>query len=138
MAFPQSSFSVRDGLLTVETALPTQGNTVNSASIDLGFSNPALVGSMCDVNMSAPDGATLATGQTLTFTIQDSADNSSFANLAGVSGYAVTGVSNLVPAGSNRSIRLPPYVRRYIRLVCVAGASANTSASASYTMALLT
>lgn len=138
MAFPQNSYSVQDGLLTVVTALPTQGNTATGASIDLGIPAPAMTGTQCDLSINAPDGATLATGQTLTFTVQDSADNVTFNNIAGVSQYAVTGVSNVVPANSNRSVRLPPYVRRYIRLTCAAGASANTSASASFTLALLT
>lgn len=138
MAFPQNSFSVQDGLLTVTTALPTQTNTVNGTSIDLGIAAPALTGAHSDLNINAPDGATLNTGQTLTFTIQDSADNSSFAAVTGLSTYVVTGVSNLVPVGSNRSVRLPPTVRRYIRVSCAASATAGTSASASFITALLT
>lgn len=138
MAYPQVSFSNTDALLTITTALPTQGNTVNSASIDLGIANPAIAGTNCDLVINAPDGAALTTGQTLTLTIQDSADNSSFTAVAGFSGYIVTGVSNLVPVGSSRTVRLPPIVRRYIRVVCAASATAGTSASNSFVFSLLT
>lgn len=138
MAFPQTSFSVADALLTITNALPTQTNTVNSASIDLGVAAPVLAGTHSDFLISAPDGAALNTGQTLTFTIQDSADNSSFAAVAALPTYVVTGASNLVPVGSNRTFRLPPSVRRYVRVSCAASATAGTSASASFTASLLT
>lgn len=138
MAFPQVSFSVADALLTITNALPTQTNTVNSASVDLGVAAPALAGTHSDFLISAPDGAALNTGQTLTFTIQDSADNSTFAAVAALPTYVVTGASNLVPAGSNRTFRLPPGIRRYVRVSCAASATAGTSASASFTASLLT
>lgn len=138
MAFPQTSFSVPDALLTATTALPTQTNTANSASIDLGVAAPALAGTHSDLVITAPDGAALTTGQTLTFTIQDSADNSTFAAVPSLATYVVTGVSNLVPVGSNRAFRLPPTVRRYVRVSCAASATAGTSASVSFVAQLLT
>lgn len=138
MAFPQVSFSVPDALLAATTALPTQTNTANSASVDLGPVNPALAGTHSDFLITAPDGAALNTGQTLTFTIQDSADNSSFAAVAALPTYVVTGVSNLIPVGSNRTFRLPPGIRRYVRVSCAASATAGTSASASFTFQILT
>lgn len=138
MAFPQTSFSVQDALLTITNALPTQTNTVNSASIDLGVAANALTGTHSDLLINAPDGAALNTGQTLTFTIQDSADNSSFAAVAALPTYVVTGASNVVPTGSNRTFRLPPSIRRYVRVSCAASATAGTSASASFTAAVLT
>lgn len=138
MAYPQVSFSNTDALLTITNALPTQTNTVNSSSIDLGVAAPALTGTHSDFIVNAPDGAALTTGQTLTFTIQDSADNSSFAAVNTLPTYVVTGVSNLVPVGSNRTFRLPPNVRRYVRVSCAASATAGTSASASFTASILT
>lgn len=138
MAFPQVSFSVADALLTITNALPTQTNTVNSSSLDLGPTTPALAGANSDFLISAPDGAALNTGQTLTFTIQDSADNSTFAAVNTLPTYVVTGASNLVPAGSNRTFRLPPNIRRYVRVSCAASATAGTSASASFTAQILT
>ena len=138
MAYPQVSFSNTDALLTITNALPIQNTAVNSSSIDLGVAAPVLAGVHSDFIVSAPDGAALATGQTLTFTIQDSADNSSFAAVTALPTYVVTGASNLVPVGSNRTFRLPPSVRRYVRVSCAASATAGTSASASFTFQILT
>lgn len=138
MAYPQVSFSTPDALLTITSALPTQTNTVNSSSIDLGVTAPVLAGTHSDFLVSAPDGAALTTGQTLTFTIQDSADNSSFAAVAALPTYVVTGASNVVPTGSNRAFRFPPSIRRYVRVSCAASATAGTSASNSFTAAVLT
>lgn len=138
MAYPQVSFSNTDALLTITNALPTQGNTVASSSIDLGIANPVLAGTHSDFQIAAPDGAALTTGQTLTFTIQDSADNSSFLAVNTLPTYVVTGASNLVPVGSNRTYRLPPNIRRYVRVHCAASATAGTSASNSYTAFVLT
>lgn len=138
MAYPQNSFSAVDALLSATTALPTQGNVVIQAAIDLGPTNPALAGTVSDFIINAPDGATLNTGQTLTFNIQDSADNATFANVNTLPSYVVTGVSNVVPAGSSRTFRLPPNIRRYVRVSCAASATAGTSASASFTFQILT
>lgn len=138
MAYPQNSFSVVDALLSATTALPTQGNIVIQAAIDLGPTNPSLAGTVSDLIINAPDGATLNTGQTLTFNVQDSADNVTFANVNTLPSYVVTGASNVVPAGSSRTFRLPPNIRRYMRVSCTASATAGTSASASFTHQILT
>lgn len=138
MAYPQNSFSVVDALLSATTALPTQGNIVIQSAIDLGPTNPSLAGTVSDLIINAPDGATLNTGQTLTFNVQDSADNVSFANVNTLPSYVVTGASNVVPAGSSRTFRLPPNIRRYMRVSCAASATAGTSASASFTFQILT
>ena len=118
--------------------MPTQGNIVIQAAIDLGPTSPALAGTVSDLIINAPDGATLNSGQTLTFNVQDSADNTSFANVNTLPSYVVTGVSNVVPANSFRTFRLPPNIRRYVRVSCAASATAGTSASASFTHQILT
>lgn len=104
----------QDALLTVSRALPAQNTNANSSSIDLGVALPEHVGEQSELVIAVP-ATTCATGQTITFTINDSADNSSFTAIPQLATLVLTGASNAT-AATTRRFRLPSTVRRYVRV----------------------
>lgn len=108
------SKSLRDLLLDVSRALPAQNTNANSSAFDLEQALPDTLPERFELLIDMP-ATTCATGQTITFTVQDSADNSSFATLAPVATFVLTGASNAT-AATQRYIRLPSTVRRYVRV----------------------
>lgn len=136
MPFPQTSFETRDANLTVTRALPAQNTTVTSSSIDLGTAEAALVGTLSDLVVTIP-ATTTATGQSFTVTVQDSADNSSFAAVPALAARAITGVSNATAAAEFRW-RFPSTVRRYIRLSIAASATTGDQTAISATATVRT
>ena len=105
----------QDLLLTVSRALPAQNTNANSSVIDLGTALPDIALESVDLVISVP-ATTCATGQTITFTIQDSADNSSFAAIARLATLVLTGASNATAATGEIRYRLPSNTRRYLRV----------------------
>lgn len=136
MPFPQESFSTVDALLRGTRALPAQNANVNSTSIDLGPDGRALVGTVSDFVVDFP-ATTTATGQTQTVTVQDSADNSSFAAVVGLGTRVLTGASNATPATELRW-RLPVSVRRYVRINIAASATTGDQSANIATFAIRT
>jgi len=106
--------SLRDLLLDVSRALPAQNNNGNSTAIDLKQVLPDSLPEHFEFQISVP-ATTTATGQTITITIQDSADNSTFATVEQLEPLLLTGASN-VTALTTRNFRLPSDVKRYVRV----------------------
>jgi len=105
----------RDALLSVTKALPAAGANNDSGSIDLGSPTPIVVGDSIEVEVALPVLANLAKNKTVTCTLHDSADNTTFAAITGLSTLVVTGGDNGAAAAS-RVVRLPSSVKRYIRV----------------------
>lgn len=81
--------------------------------------------------------STLDAGVTGSFTWQDSADNSSFANIPQLAGFTATGAS--LPATS-QVVLLPPTVRRYVRgfvTLTDSGSNSTTNITGSITASVL-
>jgi len=130
------SRQVPDLLLTVVTALPAQNtSTSRSTAIDLGVAAPEQAGEMCELVVSVP-ATTTATGQTITITVQDSADNSSFAAVASLATLVLTGSSNAT-AATTRRWRLPSNVRRYVTINRATSSTTGDQTAISTTMQLL-
>lgn len=108
------SKSLRDILLDVSRALPAQNTNANSSAFDLEQAVPDALPEHFELLLDIP-ATTTATGQTITFTVQDSADNSSFAAVPALATLVLTGASNAT-AATQRFIRLPSTVRRYVRV----------------------
>ena len=134
MPFPQTSFQNQDAFLTLTRAFGAAGATVTSTSIDLQ-PEPALVGALSDVVITTPalTSGEIASAQTITIRIHDSADNSSFANLPELESLTLTGGGSGTGAQTRR-VRRPPSVRRYIRLNMVTGAGAGGPSPKSGTL----
>jgi hypothetical protein len=124
----------RDARLTITRALPAQNTNVNSTAIDLGSVVNGAVGNFCEFVIDLPATPSLANGQTMTITIQDSADNSSFAAVAGLSTLVVTGAGGVGAAAASRRVRLPSTLRRYVGINIAASATTgdNTAVSATF------
>lgn len=124
--------NIQDLLLVKTTALPTGASTVNGASIDLGSVDPGLMGEQTRVYLAVPTLTGVLTGaHTETFTLQDSADDSSFAAIVGCDTVAALGSA---PGAIAKDWRLPPTTRRYIRASVLGGAAAEDCSAISMTL----
>lgn len=119
-----------DKLLEVTTALPAQNTAKQTATIDLGLGLPEGI----QLEISVPALTALADGQTCTIKVQDSADDSTYADLVGLSTLVLTGAGGAGAAAANRKVYLPPATRRYIQLniACSATAGDNTAKSVTH------
>lgn len=129
--------NITDALLTKTTALPAAAATANGESIDLGQAGDASIESI-EVQVAIPALANLADTKSATLTIQDSADDSTFAAVTGLSTLAVTGAGGAGAAASSRKVKLPSTVRRYIRASVAVDASGGDNTGDSFTLEVLT
>jgi hypothetical protein len=107
------------------SAMPAAGANSNTPSFDLGYADPTRrFIEKGDLVMATPQ-MTGVNGQTVTCKVQDSADNSSFADVSGMSQLVVTGASSLYAASSLRQ-KLPQSVRRYVRMNVALSATGGT------------
>lgn len=125
-----------DIALQVTGAYPAQNTTKNFTAIDLEQVLPDVAAEHFEVQLSTPATPSLADGQTITFTLQDSADNSSFAAIGGLATFVRTGAGGAGAAASTENYRLPSDVRRYIRMSVVTSATAGDNTAVSPTMKL--
>jgi hypothetical protein len=125
---------IQDAALTKTTALPAQNTNVNGASIDLEVLNGSQLPEGLQMEVSIPATPSLADGQTITATFQDSADNSSFAAIVGLSTLVKTGAGGAGAAAASRKVPIPNATRRYVRVnyACSATAGDNTAVSGTF------
>ena len=116
----------RDINLEIYVALPADGASATSPSLDLG-TTAAGAAPRVSLQFYTPAMPTLASGKNITFVVQDSADNATFANVTGIASYAVTGpASGGAPVTTQSpNAKLPSTLRRYIRFVATADAGAG-------------
>ena len=135
MANPVNERRLKDASLIKPIALPNAAATVSTASIDLGATTPFPVGDQFSVQVAT----TAATGvdtKIITVTIEDSADNSSFAAETGLSTLAITAASSSY-AATSRSVALPPGARRYIRASATGESGGGNASNGTLTLQLV-
>jgi hypothetical protein len=128
----------QDAKLTVTTALPAQNTTGNGTSIDLEAVTAANLPEAIQLEVSVPATAALADGQTITVALHDSADNSSFAAIAGLSTLVITGAGGVGAAAASRKVPLPNATRRYVRAVYAMSATTGDNTAVSAKLKILT
>lgn len=130
--------AITDLDLKVTATLPNAANTVNSNSIDLGATTPYPTTEKIQARISHTT-ATSANTLNLNFRLQDSADNSSFTNVAQTANPILrsTGVSTSY-AAANVVFMLPPNVRRYVRAVAVGEANGGNASDGTFSLEILT
>lgn len=128
------SYSIQDKTLDISRALPAQNTTAYTSSIDLMSATQELVGNVTDLYVSVP-ATTCATGQTITLTVQDSADDSTFASVNTLLPLTLTGVSNATSL-TTRTFRLPPNIRRYARVAIAMSATTGDQTAITATIRL--
>jgi len=132
----QTQRQIRDLQLEVVTANPAQNNNKNSDSLDLVLAGNVSRESMeFVIEMDAV--ANLANSQTITATIQDSADDSSYTAVAELEPVVQTGGGGVGAAAKAARFALPSSIRRYVRvnIACSATAGDNTASNVTFYLA---
>lgn len=131
----QASRLIRDAGLSANVALPNAANTVNTAGVDLGATTPFPTTEGFQVRLTT-DVATGANSKNINVIVQDSADNSTFANIAGMGSVPHTGnAANHI--ATNTIFSLPPGTRRYVRGSATGEANGGDSSDGKLTIDLL-
>ena len=83
--------------------------------------------------------ATLVAASVMTFNVQDSDDNSSFADITGLTNQTVHGTA-VTNGNAQTDLRwsLPSFARRYIRAKCVADGSTGSNVASNFAIYLAT
>lgn len=133
-----STRNLKDANLKQTVALPNAANTVNTNGIDLGATTPFPTTEKFAVRLTIGT-ATGANNKNINAVIQDSADNSTFANIAGLGAPIKRSVDNNGAGHTESSIdvQLPPGTRRYIRASATGEANGGNSADGNLTVELL-
>lgn len=136
MADPVSERRLLDASLNKNVALPSGATTANTNGIDLGQATPFPITESLHVKLSTST-ANGANNKNITVKLQDSADNSTFANIAALGALTVTDNNGAgYPAGS-LTVALPPGVRRYVRGQATGEANGGNAANGTLTVEFL-
>ena len=130
MASPDNQRRLKDANLIVTGTLPNAANTT--------VATPYATTEKFHVRIEVGT-ATGANNKNVNIRLQDSADNSSFANVALVANPVLRSVdaNNAGHSASNSIIQLPPNMRRYIRLAALGEANGGDSSDGTMTMSLM-
>jgi hypothetical protein len=137
-AAPANTRAIRDINYIANIALPNAANTVNTNSLDLiqAVPYPTTQYVIAQVTIAAGNGAN---NKNVNAVIQDSADNSNWANVVGLAApLMVSADANGAGLTSNSfGVLLPPTTRRYIRAQATGEANGGNAANANLTLQLL-
>ena len=106
---------VADKSMERTKALPAAAASAVTDVVDLGATEFGPVGANLEVQLSVEATPSLVDDKTITFTFEDSADDSSYAQIVGSPTYVVTGASSAGAAAAAWSFRLPQHTRRYLK-----------------------
>ena len=110
----KSEARIQDAALKVTTTLPAADASADGDSIDLGAAGTAALRSI-EVEVAIPALDNLADDKDLTVKIQDSADDTTFADISELSSIVVSGADGDGSDAENAKVRLPSSTRQYIR-----------------------
>ena len=133
-----SQRNIIDGELLVTAALPATASTAVSAGIDLGSTTLGAVAESIAALVKVPATPDLADTKTITVSIQDSADNSSFAAIDGTGSLVLLGAGGTGAAAAELRVKLPTTSRKYVRATATAVASAGDSTGVSLEFSIRT
>ncbi len=126
-----------DILLKQTKALPAAGASASTDSVDLVQANAYPVNESFDVKVSVPATPDLVDTKIITFTIEDSADDSSFAAVTGLSTLTVTADGD-GGAAAERIVKLPGSARRYVRATADVPADGGDNTAVEFALEILT
>lgn len=115
-------------------ALPAAAATANSTAIDLESEAPGVVLETIELEVSIPALPALADDKTLTVTIQDSADGTTFAAIESLADIVLEGSGGEGNSGKTRRYKLPGNTRRYIRVSAAVEAAGGNNTGVSVTV----
>jgi hypothetical protein len=125
----------KDLAVKVTHALPNAANTVNTNGIDLGAVTPFPIQESFEVSVTI-GAATGANSKNINTRLQDSADNSSFTNIAELASFVVANNASVYTA-TTRKVKLPSGTQRYIRTTSVGEANGGDASDGVVTLELL-
>ena len=126
------SRNLRDAEFTVTKALPAAAATAYTDALDLGQTKVQSLEAV-EFEISVPALPALVEAKTLTVSVQDSADGTTFAAVDPAITTVITGGTGGGAAAKDVRFRLPSQTRRYVRLslVVLTGGGDNTGVSAT-------
>ena len=127
--------SLKDAELIRTVALPAAGASASTASIDLAATTQAE--SHFEVEVLLPELENLVEDKKATVTLEDSADDASFAALAGLAPLEVTGGAGGGASAASIRVRLPNATRRHLRDTADVEAAGGDNTAAIVTLALI-
>lgn len=127
--------SLKDAELIRTVALPAAGASASTASIDLAATTQ--VESHFEVEISVPALPNLAEGKTAMVTLEDSANDASFAAIAGLAPLEVTGGAGGGANAASLRVRLPNAARRHLRATADVEAAGGDNTALSISLALI-
>jgi hypothetical protein len=128
------SRAIQDLTFTTSKALPAANANNDTSSFNLVQVAPGVELENVELMISVPALPALVEAKTLTISIQDSADDSSYATIAGLATLVITGGVGGGAAAATRYVRLPRGTRRYLRFnqAVMNGGGDNTGVSVTY------
>lgn len=126
-----------DANLTKTKALPAAAAANATDSIDLGQTTLGPAADHIEVEISIPTTPALVDDKTITLTLKDSADDSTFAAIPAIATLVQTGASSAGAAAASRRFKLPPSTRRYLRLDAAVLTAGGDNTAVSYTLKVL-
>lgn len=129
--------TITDASLKVTTALPAAAANADSTSIDLGSVEIFPTNEFIDVKLSVPALPSLVDDKTVTFTFQDSADDSTFAAISELATLVVTGAGGAGAAATSTVVKLPGNTKRYINVNAAVLTAGGDNTGVSYTLEVL-
>lgn len=126
---------LKDADLIKEKALPAAGASAYTDGIDLGQDVLGADGDRIEAEIAVPATPNLVAGS-ITAQLQDSADNATFANIAGLGAITVTGGAG-GGAATTSQLRLPRATRRYVRAAFAVSADGGDNTGVDGSLSLL-
>jgi hypothetical protein len=134
---PGNARLLKDAEQKVTITLPNAANQVNANGLDLGQATPFPTIERVNVRL-AYTAATGANNLNINFVVQDSADNTTFANLALLQNPIKVWASlNTVYAAGEVVFKLPQTTRRYLRCYAKGEANGGNASDGTATLELL-
>ena len=127
----------KDANVIVTKALPAAAAANETDSINLQVNAAGVNQDRIDWRISIPATPSLANTKTITLTLKDSADDSSFDAVPGIAPIVLTGAGGVGAAALSRIVKLPPSTRRYLRLDAAVEADGGNNTAVSYTLSAL-
>ena len=127
--------NIQDSALVVTKALPAAAATAYTDALDLGETSPAVAVEKVEVLLTVPATPSLVDAKTIIYTFADSADNSSFTAIAELATVTSTGAASAGAAAVSQRVKLPPSVRRYVRVGATVLTAGGDNTAVSMTLA---
>lgn len=125
--------SIQDADLISSIALPAAAASASCVALDLGLEPPEEM----QLRLSVPAVPALVDTKTITYTFEDSANNSSFAAIPELATVVSTGAASAGAAAVERTVYLPPSARRYVRTTAAVVSGGGDNTGVSMTLAAL-